>query len=98
MACRELWGSTAGLDPMGHRACCREHLAPAFTELIRQAAQGSVLHNDDTTVKILELMGERARQHALSDAEADRPMIRQPRRIAAAFSPRAWSHCAMTTG
>jgi transposase len=35
-----------------------ENLAPAFEELIRQAAQGEVLHNDDTTVKILELMGE----------------------------------------
>lgn len=34
------------------------NLAPAFAELIRQAAQGDVLHNDDTTVKILELMGE----------------------------------------
>jgi transposase len=34
-------------------------LAPAFAELIRQAAQGDVLHNDDTTVKILELMGQR---------------------------------------
>jgi hypothetical protein len=32
-------------------------LAPAFAELIRQAAQGDVLHNDDTTVKILALMG-----------------------------------------
>jgi len=37
-------------------------ITPAFEELIRQAAQGDVLHNDDTTVKILELMGERARQ------------------------------------
>jgi transposase len=37
-------------------------LTPAFDELIRQAAQGEVLHNDDTTVKILELMGERGRQ------------------------------------
>jgi len=36
-------------------------LAPAFDELIRQAAQGEVLHNDDTTVKILELMGDRGR-------------------------------------
>jgi transposase len=44
-------------------------LAPAFDELVRQAAQGQVLHNDDTTVKILELMGERARQEALADAE-----------------------------
>ncbi len=41
-------------------------LAPVFDELIRQAAQGQVLHNDDTTVKILEFMGERARQEALA--------------------------------
>ena len=45
-------------------------LTPAFRELIRQAAQGEVLHNDDTTVKILELMGEQGRQEALADAEA----------------------------
>jgi len=36
-------------------------IQPAYDELIRQAAQGHVLHNDDTTVKILELMGERAK-------------------------------------
>jgi transposase len=47
------------------------NLAPVLDELIRQAAQGEVLHNDDTTVKILELMGERARQEALADAEGD---------------------------
>jgi transposase len=46
-------------------------LAPALDELIRQAAQGEVVHNDDTTVKILELMGERARQEALAGAEGD---------------------------
>ncbi|MEO8316365.1 MAG: IS66 family transposase [Pseudomonadota bacterium] len=44
--------------------------APAFDELVRQAAQGDVLHNDDTTVKILELMGQR-RQEALARAVAD---------------------------
>lgn len=33
---------------------------PAYQELIRQAAQGDVLHNDDTTIKILEFMGKRA--------------------------------------
>src|SRR4029077_11260357 len=47
------------------------NLAPAFAELIRQAAQGDVLHNDDTTVKILELMGERSRQEALAGAEGE---------------------------
>jgi hypothetical protein len=34
-------------------------LKPAYQELIRQAAQGDVVYNDDTTVKILALMGER---------------------------------------
>jgi transposase len=42
------------------------NLAPAFDELIRQAAQGEVLHNDDTTIKILELMGQRGRHEALA--------------------------------
>ena len=46
-------------------------LAPAFAELIRQAAQGEVLHNDDTTVKILELMGERGRPEAQPGAGKD---------------------------
>jgi transposase len=43
-------------------------LAPAFDELIRQAAQGEVLFNDDTTVKILELMGDRGRRETRADA------------------------------
>ncbi|MBK8979608.1 MAG: transposase [Planctomycetes bacterium] len=30
-------------------------IAPAHDELIRQAAQGEVLHNDDTRMKILEV-------------------------------------------
>jgi transposase len=47
------------------------NLAPAFAELIRQAAQGEVLHNDDTTVKILELMGAQGRAQALVPAEED---------------------------
>jgi len=41
--------------------------APAYEALITQAAQGDVLHNDDTTVKILELMGERGKQQAFDD-------------------------------
>jgi transposase len=45
-------------------------ITPAFNELIRQAAQGDVVHNDDTTVKILELMGERKRK-ADTDEELD---------------------------
>lgn len=34
-------------------------LEPAHEELCRQAAQGRVFHNDDTSVRILELMGRR---------------------------------------
>jgi len=44
-------------------------IAPVYDELIRQAAQGEVLHNDDTTMKILELMGKRAKAKAFAEAE-----------------------------
>lgn len=37
-------------------------ITPAFDELIKQAAAGDVLHNDDTTTRILELMGQRRQQ------------------------------------
>ena len=43
-------------------------LQPVYQELIRQAAQGEVVHNDDTKVKILELMGKEAQQQALAEA------------------------------
>jgi transposase len=33
-------------------------LEPIYQELIQQAAQGEVLHNDDTSMKILALMGQ----------------------------------------
>ncbi len=45
---------------------------PAYDALISQAAQGDVLHNDDTTVKILELMGKRAKQQPIDDDMTDR--------------------------
>jgi transposase len=48
-----------------------ENLAPAFEELVRQAAQGEVLHNDDTTVKILELMGENRSKALAKNAESE---------------------------
>ena len=57
------------------------NLAPAFEELIRQAAQGEVLHNDDTTVKILELMGQRGRQEARADAAADADVAERARPV-----------------
>jgi transposase len=46
------------------------HAEPIFEELVDQAAQGDVLYHDDTTVKILELMGERGRQAASAEASA----------------------------
>ena len=39
-------------------------IEPACEELIRQAAQGDILYNDDTTIKILELMAQNAKQKA----------------------------------
>ncbi len=38
---------------------------PVHEVLIRQAADGDVVHNDDTSVKILERMGARAKQQAM---------------------------------
>jgi hypothetical protein len=47
-----------------------EHAETVFEELMEQAAQGDLLQNDDTTAKILQEMGERARQAALAAAAA----------------------------
>ena len=46
-------------------------MAAAYEELIRQAAQGEVVYNDDTTVKILELMGQRAEKSPPADDPHD---------------------------
>jgi hypothetical protein len=45
-------------------------LVPAWDELLRQAAQGEVLYNDDTTMKILALTGEQ-RRAAAADEQTD---------------------------
>lgn len=42
------------------------HLEPVYAELLRQAGQGDVVYNDDTAIKILELMGKRAQEQALA--------------------------------
>jgi len=42
-------------------------LEPVHQELIRQAAQGEVVYNDDTKVRILELMGANAKEQALAE-------------------------------
>jgi len=46
-------------------------LEPVHDELIRQAAQGEVVHNDDTTMKILDLMGPRKPSELQSQDEKD---------------------------
>jgi transposase len=45
-----------------------EVIEPVCDELIRQAAQGEVLHNDDTTAKILELIRERRQREQNGEA------------------------------
>jgi hypothetical protein len=48
-----------------------EHAEPAFEELVRQAAQGDVVYNDDTTAKILEWMGKRAQEQVQAPPAAN---------------------------
>lgn len=47
-------------------------LEPAYKELIRQAAQGEVLYNDDTNMKILELMKQRKQAEEMDLDPAER--------------------------
>jgi hypothetical protein len=42
-------------------------LAPILEELVRQAALGDIVYNDDTTIRILDWMGKRAKQRALKE-------------------------------
>ena len=42
---------------------------PAYRELIRQAAQGEVLHNDDTSAKILDMMKSMRERKARSPSD-----------------------------
>ncbi len=46
-------------------------IVPAYEALVRQAAQGEVLHNDDTAMKILEFTDE-ARAEALPGTESEK--------------------------
>ena len=57
-----------------------KHSEPVYAELIRQAAQGDVVYNDDTTTKILELMGERGQQKALADEPVEGVTSEKPRK------------------
>ena len=46
-------------------------LLPVFDGLVRLAAQGEVVHNDDTSMTVLEL-GERTREEALAAGESEK--------------------------
>jgi hypothetical protein len=46
-----------------------EVLAPAYDELVRQAAQGEVVHNDDTTMTVLALAGPPPEDDAAAGAD-----------------------------
>jgi len=48
-----------------------KRIQPVHVEIVRQAAGGDVVYNDDTTVKILDLMGKRAEQMALAEDSSD---------------------------
>jgi transposase len=49
-------------------------IEPVYQELIRQAAQGEVLHNDDTTMKVLALMrGNSQNEDLAKNSEAAAP-------------------------
>jgi hypothetical protein len=52
--------------------------SPAYEELIRQAAQGEVVHNDDTTVKILELAKKRPASVSAAASPDAPPTADQP--------------------
>jgi transposase len=48
-----------------------ENLMPVYTEFIRQAAQGKVLYNDDTTARILKLKGVKNGPYVIEDDDID---------------------------
>ena len=57
-------------------ALAAESYQPAYEELLRQAAQGELVMNDDTTAKILAWMGRRRAQTvAAAEANADAAAI-----------------------
>ncbi len=47
-------------------------LAPVHEELIRHGAQGELMHNDDTTMRVLELMDPDTRREAFADLSPER--------------------------
>lgn len=55
------------VDSMANR------IYPAFDELKRQAAQGDIVHNDDTVMKVLSLMKENDRKRKVKSKKKGKP-------------------------
>jgi transposase len=55
---KDKWGFHSGGHAVGTRRTGAAVAKPAFDHLIWQAAQGEVLHNDDTGMRILQLARE----------------------------------------
>lgn len=49
-----------------------QKIVPVFEYLVLAAAQGDVVHNDDTPMRVLELMDEDTRSQALAENDPDR--------------------------
>jgi hypothetical protein len=56
-----------------------DKIVPVFETLVYTASQGDVFYNDDTTVKILELMGKRAEQTLLAGESLDQEDVGEDR-------------------
>ena len=56
-----------------------DKIVPVFEALVYTASQGDVLYNDDTTVKILELMGKRAGRTLLAGESLDQDGVGEDR-------------------
>lgn len=54
-------------------------VVPVFRCLVWHAGQGELVHNDDTTIKILELMGKRAEKLILAGKSLDEELIGEDR-------------------
>jgi transposase len=76
-----------------------KRIEPALEELVRQAAQGEVLHNDDTTVKILEMTnlrsvpGKRERNESSAEDSTDDSAKTAPSRRRGMFTSGIVSTC-----
>jgi transposase len=49
-----------------------ERIVPVFEYLVLAAAQGEVVHNDDTPMRVLELMNEETRAAVVQESDPDR--------------------------